>query len=75
MTVREFCLRNTRAHELVVIRDCGWIVATAWIDDEDIFRLLESVKNKTVIKNEWGKLSVVTEHGDTIEIPCHYIDC
>lgn len=75
MTVREFCLKRTQVNELVVIRDSGWIVATAWIDYEDIFRLPDSVKKKLVIKDEWGKLSIVTEHGDNIDVPCHYIDC
>lgn len=74
MTVREFCMKKTQVNELVVIRDCGWIVATAWIDYEDIFRLPEKTSQLEVISDEWGTINVVTEHGDDISIPCHYIN-
>lgn len=74
MTVREFCMKQTQVKELVVIRDCGWIVATAWIDYEDIFRLSEKTSQLEVISDEWGTIDVVTEHGDTISVPCHYVN-
>lgn len=74
MTVREFCMKQTQVKELVVIKDCGWIVSTAWIDYEDIFRLPEKTSQLEVISDEWGTLDVVTEHGDTVSVPCHYIN-
>ena len=74
MTVRDFCLKKTQAHELVVIRDAGWIVASVWIDYEDIFLLPERIKEKEVRRDEWGTLSIITKHGDEIEVPCHYLD-
>ena len=75
MTVREFCLRKTQVGELCVIRDCGYIVATVWIDIEDLFRMDTEVANMKVKSDEWGTLSITTEHGDRLQIPCHYIDC
>ena len=75
MTVREFCLRKTQVHELCVIRDYGWIIATAWIDSEDLFAMNENVAKKEVKSDSWGTLRTVTKHGDELDIPCHYIDC
>lgn len=74
MTVSEFCTKHTQVKELVVIRDAGYIVEPVWIDYEDIFALHPNYANKEVKSDEWGYLSIVTEHGDTINIPCHYID-
>lgn len=74
MTVLDFCLRRTNAHELVVIRDSGWIVASVWIDYEDIFLIPDRVKDKEIRKDSWGTLNIVTEHGDELEVPCHYLD-
>lgn len=74
MTVKEFCMKKTQVNELVVIRDCGWIVATTWIDSEDIFRLPERTSQLEVISDEWGTIPIVTEHGDTVSIPCHYVN-
>ena len=75
MTVREFCLKKTQVNELCVIRDSGWIIATAWIDSEDLFSMNERVAKMEVKSDSWGKLITVTEHGDHVCIPCHYIDC
>ncbi len=75
MTAREFCLKKTQVHELCVIRDSGWIIATVWIDSEDLFAMNERVAKMEVKSDEWGTLSIVTKHGDEIDVPCHYIDC
>lgn len=74
MTVREFCRNKTKALELCVIRDSGWIVHTVWIDYEDIFVISKQYEHKEIKNDEWGTIPIVTEHGDKIEIPCHYID-
>lgn len=74
MTVREFCRNKTKALELCVIRDSGWIVHTVWIDYEDIFVISKEYEHKEIKHDEWGTIPIVTEHGDKIEIPCHYID-
>ena len=75
MTVMEFCRCSTHVEELCVIRKDGWIKACAWIDYEDLFAIHEDIRSKEVKSDEWGTLPIITEHGDTINIPCHYIDC
>jgi len=75
MTAREFCLKKTQVSELCVIRDTGWIVAIVWIDSEDLFAMNETIAKMEVKSDEWGTLSIVTKHGDKLEVPCHYIDC
>jgi hypothetical protein len=75
MTVGEFCRRETQANELCVIRERGWIVASAWIDNEDLFAIHPDIKDREFISDEWGTLSIVDQHGKEIDIPCHYIDC
>jgi len=34
----------------------------------------DSIKNKEVKSDEWGTLSIVTEQGELVDIPVHYID-
>lgn len=74
MIVSEFCRKHTQTHQLCVIRDAGWIVETVWIDSEDIFRITKLSANAEVKKTEFGELPIKTEHGDTVHIPCLYID-
>lgn len=74
MTVYEFCRNSTQAHQLCVICDGGWIVETVWIDHEDLFRISKESQNAEVKKTAFGELPVKTEHGDTVHIPCLYID-
>jgi len=74
MTVREFCRNKTRALELCVIRDSGWIVHTVWIDYEDIFVISKQYENKEIKNDEWGTIPIVNKNGNKIDVPCHYID-
>lgn len=74
MTVIEFLRTKTQARELCVLRDSGYIVATAWIDYEDLFAVTQRIAKQEVKHDEWGTLTIITEHGDKLEIPCHYID-
>ena len=74
MTLFKFCRTQTQVKELCVIRDEGYIIATAWIDYEDLFRLPESISNCEVIDDEWDFIPIVNENGCKIYIPCHYID-
>lgn len=32
------------------------------------------IRYKEVKSDEWGTLTITTEHGDKIDVPCHYID-
>lgn len=74
MKVKDFCLKKTQVGELCVFRDSGWIIASTWIDHEDLFTISDRIKNKKVKSDEWGVLSIVSEHGESIQVPCHYID-
>lgn len=74
MTLSDFCYGHTKVGELVVVRDAGYVVATAYIDAEDLFALNPQLAARQVAKDEWGRLEVTTEHGDRIAVPCHYVD-
>lgn len=74
MTLRDFLRKKTNAMELCVIRDGGWIVASCWIDYEDLFAISNRLADNTVKKDEWGYLSIVNENNACIQIPCHYVD-
>ena len=74
MTLREFLRKKTNAMELCVIRDGGWIVASCWIDYEDLFAIPNRLADNIVKKDEWGYLSIVNENNACIQIPCHYVD-
>ena len=76
MKLSEFLLKKTQALELCVIRDSGWIVATFFIDYEDLFsRYLDNrLGNAEVKSDEWDYLPIVNENGAKIQIWCHFID-
>lgn len=74
MTLRDFLYKKTNAKELCVIRDAGWIVASCWIDYEDLFYIPQRLADNIVKKDEWDYLSIVNENNATIKIPCHYVD-
>ena len=76
MTVREFCINKTQNGELCVFRfrSAGYIIGSTWIDNEGFFSITNSIKDKKAKSDEWGTLEITTEHGDKIQIPCHYID-
>lgn len=76
MTLSQFMLGRVRAHELCIIRDCGYIVATFWIDREDLFlrHMDQYLAYHEVKHHEWGEIPITKENEQTIKIPCHYID-
>lgn len=74
MKLIEFLRNKTNVKELCVIRDSGWIVASCWIDYEDLFYIPSKLVDKVVKKDEWGYLSIVNENNAEIKIPCHYVD-
>lgn len=74
MTVVQFCLTKTQVGELCVFRSDGYILGSTWIDNEDLFTINHIIRDKKVKSDEWGTLEITTEHGDKIQIPCHYID-
>ena len=74
MTVVQFCLTKTQVGELCVFRSDGYILGSTWIDNEDLFTINHIIRDKKVKSDEWGTLEITTEHGDKIQVPCHYID-
>lgn len=74
MTLRDFLRTKTNVKELCVIRDSGWIVATCWIDYEDLFYIPTKLADKLVKNDEWDYLLIVNENNAEIKIPCHYVD-
>lgn len=74
MSVIEFLCKKTRVGELCVIRESGYIVATAYIDAEDIFRVHESLASSEVQKDSWGTLDIVNKSGREVTVPCHFVD-
>lgn len=74
MRLIDFLRDKTNVKELCVIRDSGWIVASCWIDYEDLFYIPSNLVDKVVKKDEWGYLPIVNENNAEIKIPCHYID-
>ena len=74
MKLYEFLLHKTRAEELCVI--CNpWIVATVWIDHEDLFigYLNKGLKEAKVIKDDWRSLVITLDNGTRMYIQAHYI--
>ena len=74
MTVREFCLKKTKIGELCVFRDNGYIVGVTYIGCGDIRTISNSIIDKKVKSDKWGALTVTTNLGSKIDVPCHYID-
>lgn len=74
MKLIDFLRNKTNVKELCVIRDSGWIVASCWIDYEDLFYIPSRLVDKMVKKDEWGYLPIVNENNAEIKIPCHYVD-
>lgn len=74
MKLKDFLHYETNARELCVIRQGGWIVASCWIDYEDLFYIPHRLADNRVLKDEWDYLSVVNENNAAIKIPCHYVD-
>lgn len=76
MTLREFLRTKTNARELCVIRESGWIVATFWIDYEDLFcRYVDRNLGERKVKLDcWDYISIVNDNNACIKIPCHYIE-
>ena len=76
MKLNEFLRTKTNACELCVISDSGYIIATAWIDYEDLFcgYISNRLSGKEVKKHWWGDIAIVNENNAKIRVPCHYID-
>lgn len=65
MKLREFLTKKTGARELCVITEGGWIVATAWIDYEDLFALPSRLNDAEVVSTTFGTLTVRDDNNST----------
>lgn len=74
MTLRYFLLHKTLPLELCAICEGGWVVATVWIDHEDLFHIPPNLADREVKGDKWDYIPVVNRHNACIKIPCHYID-
>lgn len=74
MTVREFCVYKTEVHQLVAIRYRGYIIATAWIDSEDLFKLPNDIAKRPVLESSYGFLNVSGPSEDEHRVPCVFLD-
>ena len=62
MNLREFLLKKTNVKELCIIREDGYIIASCWIDYEDLFYIPHKLSDKVVKSDEWDYLSIVNEN-------------
>jgi len=74
ITVIDYLLHRTRATELCVLCDCGYIVETVWIDHEDLFMVTSKNRNRAVKETKWGTVTVRSWDGSKVIVPCRYIE-
>lgn len=76
ITLIKFLKTKTNAKELCVITESGWIVATFWIDYEDLFcgYVNNNLAQMEIKSDKWDYLSIVNENNATIKIPAHFIN-
>ena len=74
MKLCDFLRHETNVYELCAICEDGYIVATCWIDHEDLFIIPPRLANKDIRRDYWGTLPIVTENNNKMYVPCHYID-
>ena len=67
MKLYEYLRTQTSALELCTITEGGWIVATAWIDHEDLFshHLPRSLADKEVVSTGFKTLTIRDEEHST----------
>lgn len=70
-----FLLHNAKACELCVICCNFLVVAIVWVDHEGFFlRYLDaSLKQSTVVDDEWKNLAIISEDGNYTHVKVHYI--
>ena len=75
MTLIDFLLHETQALELCAICEGGWVVATVWVDHEDLFasNVHPKLRERYVDCDKWDTLLTVNSKGEKVTVPCHYI--
>lgn len=74
MTVIEYCLHETKVHELVIIREDGYERCVAYIDCEDLFRLPPDIAHADVIGSCRARIKVLDHQDAYVIVPCTYLD-
>lgn len=74
MTVIEYCREKTEVHELVIIREGGWLTCVAYIDCEDLFRLPPNIAHADVIDSSCDHIKVLDYQGTYVSVPCTCLD-
>lgn len=74
ITLRQFLRTKTKAEELCVICDCGWIRATVWIDHEDLFHVPPKYAAKPVLGDWWDMIPTVNAAGEKTDVEAHFIE-
>lgn len=71
ITLNAFLREYTEVHDLCFIRESGWVVASVWIDSEDLFIIHPDLASSTVLSYEYGTIPI---NGSEARLPCTYID-
>lgn len=74
MTTIEYCREKTEVHELVIIREGGWVTCAAYIDHEDLFRLPPNIAKAEVKRAERGWIRLAGPSTGSYDAPCVYLD-
>lgn len=74
MTVIEYCREKTEVHELVIIREGGWLTCVTYIDCEDLFRLPPNIAHADVIDSSCDHIKVLDHQGTCVSVPCTCLD-
>lgn len=74
MTAIEYCREKTEVHELVIIREGGWLTCVAYIDCEDLFRLPPNIAHADVIDSSCDHIKVLDHQGTYVSVPCTCLD-
>ena len=76
-TLANYLLFQVPANSLCVIRESGWITATAYIDSEDLFArcIHPQLRDRNVIEASAGELQARDPKSEKrCAIPCIYVD-
>lgn len=74
MTLYDFLRCKTRAIEICLISENGFVATICWTGRKEMPEIPERLRNKEVVSDKWGKLPIVNGYNETVRIPCHYID-
>lgn len=76
MNLREFLLTKTRARELCIITDYGYVIGATYIDHEDLFinSLNPRILNEKVNSDSWNKFTFINNDRKAQTVLAHFIE-